>query len=58
MTDFIEKLRLRGKAEEDRYFAEVDRQLIEAMHEKQREEESEREKENLFLPDEYYQNQK
>ncbi|BBM67291.1 MULTISPECIES: hypothetical protein [Vibrio] len=34
--DFTEKLRLRGKAEEDRFFAELDRQLIEAMHEKQK----------------------
>lgn len=32
--DFTEKLRLRGKAEEDLYFAKVDRELIEAMHEK------------------------
>lgn len=36
--DFTEKLRLRGKAEEDRFFAELDRQLIEAMHEKQKRE--------------------
>ncbi|MGR5221861.1 hypothetical protein ACPV4B_16665 [Vibrio parahaemolyticus] len=34
--DFTEKLRLRGKAEEDMYFAALDRQLIEAMHEKQK----------------------
>ncbi|MGR5276823.1 hypothetical protein ACPV5J_09115 [Vibrio rotiferianus] len=40
--DFTEKLRLREKAIEDLYFAEVDRQLIEAMHEKQRQEEPER----------------
>ncbi|MDG3088448.1 hypothetical protein P7F88_21240 [Vibrio hannami] len=41
--DFVEKMRLRGKAEEDRFFAELDRQLIEAMHEKQKmEEESKR----------------
>ncbi|WP_176289656.1 hypothetical protein [Vibrio sp. JPW-9-11-11] len=33
--DFTEKLRLRGKAEEDIYFAQRDRELIEAMHEKQ-----------------------
>jgi len=37
--DFTEKLRLHGKAEEDRYFAELDRKLIEAMHEKQKQEE-------------------
>jgi len=36
--DFTEKLRLKGKAEEDLYFAELDRQLIEAMHKKQRRE--------------------
>lgn len=42
MFDFMEKLRLRGKAEEDLYFAEQDRKLIEAMHmqrDNQREEE-------------------
>lgn len=33
--DFTEKLRLHGKAEEDLFFAEVDRQLIEAMHKQQ-----------------------
>ncbi|OPH51002.1 hypothetical protein B4U81_16925 [Vibrio campbellii] len=33
--DFTEKLRLREKAIEDLYFAEVDRKLIEALHEKQ-----------------------
>ncbi|WP_190277882.1 hypothetical protein [Vibrio sinaloensis] len=30
--DFTEKLRLRGKAEEDLYFARLDRELIEAIH--------------------------
>ncbi|EEX94882.1 hypothetical protein VIOR3934_05194 [Vibrio orientalis CIP 102891 = ATCC 33934] len=30
--DFTEKLRLRGKAEEDLYFAHVDQELIEAIH--------------------------
>ena len=30
--DFTEKLRLRGKAEEDLYFARLDRELINAMH--------------------------
>lgn len=30
--DFTEKLRLRGKAEEDLYFARLDRELIDAMH--------------------------
>ncbi|MGD8170297.1 hypothetical protein ACQEXU_01455 [Vibrio sp. TRT 21S02] len=37
--DFTEKLKLRGKAEEDIYFAKLDRELIEAMHEKQKREE-------------------
>lgn len=32
MVDFVEKLRLKGKAEEDIYFAKHDRELIEAMH--------------------------
>lgn len=32
MVDFVEKLRLKGKAEEDLYFARRDRDLIEAMH--------------------------
>ncbi|WP_198517363.1 hypothetical protein [Vibrio sp. HA2012] len=32
--DFIDKIRLRGQAEEDLFFAELDRQLIEAMHER------------------------
>jgi hypothetical protein len=33
--DFTDKLRLRGKAEEDIYFARIDQQLIKAMHEKE-----------------------
>ncbi|UPQ90348.1 hypothetical protein [Vibrio sinaloensis] len=36
VMDFTEKLRLRGKAEEDIYFAQRDRELIEAMHDKQK----------------------
>ncbi len=35
MSDFEEKIRLKGKAEEDRYFAQRDRELIEALHQKQ-----------------------
>ncbi len=35
MVDFIENMRRKGKAEEDLYFAELDRKLIEALHEKQ-----------------------
>ncbi|WP_322805009.1 hypothetical protein SO574_16755 [Vibrio alfacsensis] len=49
--DFTEKLRLRGKAEEDRFFAELDRQLIEAMHEKQkRDDEHDAENESAVFP--------
>lgn len=33
--DFTDKLRLRGKADEDMYFAKLDRELIKLMHEKQ-----------------------
>lgn len=33
--DFTEKLRLRGKAEEDIYFAKLDLELIKAMHERE-----------------------
>ncbi|MCE0494771.1 hypothetical protein [Vibrio salinus] len=36
--DFTDKLRLRGQAEEDRFFAELDRQLIKAMHEHEKQE--------------------
>lgn len=32
MTNLTEKLRLKGMAEEDIYFARRDRELIEAMH--------------------------
>ncbi|PML04127.1 hypothetical protein BCT86_15545, partial [Vibrio breoganii] len=38
IMDFTEKLRLHGRAEENRYFAELDRKLIDAMHEKQKHE--------------------
>ncbi|UUM32775.1 hypothetical protein [Vibrio japonicus] len=38
--DFTEKLRLKGKAEEDLYFAELDRQLIDAMHKKTQQEQN------------------
>jgi hypothetical protein len=40
--DFIDKLRLRGQAEEDLFFAELDRQLIEAMHERQKQEDEDK----------------
>ena len=32
MTNWAEKLRLKGMAEEDIYFARRDRELIDAMH--------------------------
>ena len=35
MADFTEKMRLKGKAAEDIYFAELDKKLIQALHEKQ-----------------------
>ncbi|WP_147094836.1 hypothetical protein [Vibrio superstes] len=38
VMDFTEKLRLHGRADENRYFAELDRKLIDAMHEKQKHE--------------------
>jgi len=34
MAGFIEKIHLKEKAEEDIYFAELDRKLINALHEK------------------------
>jgi len=37
--DFTDKIRLRGKAEEDLFFAKLDRELIQAMHEKQQHQE-------------------
>lgn len=36
MTDFSEKIHRKGQAEEDIYFAKLDRQLIQALHDKQR----------------------
>ena len=42
MKDFIEQLRLVEKAAEDIYFARVDRQLIEALHERMRSEQQSR----------------
>ncbi|WP_170107597.1 hypothetical protein [Photobacterium lipolyticum] len=38
MADFTESMRLKGKAAEDIYFAELNRKLIDALHEKQAEE--------------------
>ncbi|MGB5446987.1 MAG: hypothetical protein WBM99_15945 [Psychromonas sp.] len=37
MGDFTEKIKMRGKAEEDLYFDRLNRQLIEVMHEKMKE---------------------
>jgi len=34
MTNWTEKLRLKGMAEEDIYFARLDRELINAMHQR------------------------
>jgi hypothetical protein len=34
MTNWTEKLRLKGLAEEDIYFARRDRELIEALHQR------------------------
>jgi hypothetical protein len=34
MTDFVDKLRLKGKSEEDIFFAKRDRELLEALHAK------------------------
>ncbi len=36
MVDFTEKMRLKGKAAEDIYFAEQEKKLIQALHEKQK----------------------
>lgn len=43
--DFTEKLRLRGKAEEDIYFAKLDQELIKALHEREALEQNRTEKE-------------
>lgn len=34
MSDFTEKIRMRGKAEEDIYFARLNQKLIDALHKK------------------------
>lgn len=44
MADFTQQMRLKGKAEEDLYFAELDRKLIEALHEKQAQERAQKSK--------------
>jgi hypothetical protein len=35
MADFVEKLQLKGKADEDIYFAKRDRELLDALHRRQ-----------------------
>ena len=35
MADFTEKIRLKGKVEEDLYFSALNRKLIQALHKKQ-----------------------
>ena len=35
MADFTDIMRRRGKAEEDLYFAELDRQRVRALHDKE-----------------------
>jgi hypothetical protein len=40
MSDFVEQLALAEKAAEDIYFARVNRELIESLHEQMRAEES------------------
>ena len=37
MTDFIERIHLKEKAEENLYFAKLDRKLIRAIHKKRAE---------------------
>ena len=37
MNSFISKLRLKGMAEEDIYFAKLDKELIDALRKKKRE---------------------
>ncbi len=38
MANFVDKLRLAEKAEEDIYFARIDRELIEALHQQEQRE--------------------
>jgi hypothetical protein len=35
MTDFVERLQLKGQADEDIYFAKQDRELLDALHRRQ-----------------------
>ncbi|HEY7865986.1 MAG TPA: hypothetical protein VIC51_08290 [Psychromonas sp.] len=34
MSDFTEKIKMRGKAEEDIYFAKLNQKLVEELHKK------------------------
>ena len=47
MGDFTEKIKMRGKAEEDLYFDKLNRKLIEAMHEKMKQETENQKNEDL-----------
>ncbi|MCE0558384.1 hypothetical protein [Motilimonas sp. E26] len=51
MTDFTETMRRKGKAEEDIYFARLDQQLIELMHQKQGSKHHEKNESSELLPD-------
>ncbi|MCE2595812.1 hypothetical protein K6Y31_13450 [Motilimonas cestriensis] len=51
MADFTETMRRKGKAEEDIYFARLDRQLIESMHQKQGSKQQEQNESGELLPD-------
>jgi hypothetical protein len=44
MAGFVEKINLKEKAEEDLYFAKLDKKLIQALHDKQREKDPSAEK--------------
>ncbi len=46
MADFTEKMRLKGKAAEDIYFAEQEKKLIQALHEKQKKQALQEKKQN------------
>ena len=45
MSGFVSKMRLKEQAEEDIYFARLDRELIEALRAKKREQEKEKARE-------------
>jgi len=53
MAIFSEKIRLKGKAEEDLFFAKLDLELIAALHKKHDKEELEQELEETLRPHSY-----